>query len=119
MWNDEAVKMGSPGGIKHPTSTRMLATIAPERGFSHCPVVRHRRQSCGSCRGTAGEAIGHSGGSHQSREVHLVNRTLWTYPVSVQALVEEGKSGAYIGEEVTIGDGTLAGGSLAGCKSLG
>ena len=44
--------------------------------------------------------------------------------MSAHALVEEGKSGAYIGREVAIGDGTLVGGckdgsSLAGCKSLG
>ena len=86
--------------------------------------MRHHRWGYGRCRGTAGKAIGLTGGSHCSREVHLVKRTLWTYPVSAHALVEEGESGAYIGREVAIGDGTLAGGcedgsSLAGCKLLG
>ena len=91
------VKMGGPGGIKHPTNTRMLATITPERGFSRHPVVRHRRQGRGSRRGTTGEAIGRSGWSRQSREVHLVQRTLWTYPVSTHALVKECESSAYMG----------------------
>ena len=124
MWNDEAVKMGGLRGIKHPTNTRMLATIAPERGFSRRPIVRHHRQGRGSHRGTAGEAIGLSGGSQRSGEVHLVKRTLWTYPMSTHALVKEGKSSAYIGGGVAIGEGTLVGGSvdgggLAGCKLLG
>ena len=44
--------------------------------------------------------------------------------MSVHVLVKEGKSGAYIGGGVAIGEGTLTGGcedgsGLAGCKSLG
>ena len=44
--------------------------------------------------------------------------------MSVHVLVKEGKSSAYIGGGVAIGEGTLAGGGidgsgLAGCKSLG
>ena len=75
----------------------MLATITPERGFSQRPVVRRRRWGRGSRRGTAGEAIGRTGGSQQSGEVHLVQRTLWAYPVSAHVLVQECKSGVYIG----------------------
>ena len=83
--------------------------------------MRCRRWGRGSCRGAAGEAIGCSGGSRASGEVHLVQRTLWTYPMSAHALVKEGKSGAYIGGGVAIGEGTLAGSckdgsGLAGCK---
>ena len=118
------VIMGSPRGIKHPTSTRMLATIAPVRGFSQRPVVRHCRWGHGRHRGTTGEAVGFAGGGCGSREVHFIKQTLWTYPVSVHALVEEGESGAYIGGEAAIGDGALVGsckdgGSLAGGKLLG
>ena len=44
--------------------------------------------------------------------------------MSTHALIEEGKSSAYISGEAAIGDGALAGGcedggSLADCKSLG
>ena len=116
--------MGGPGGIKHPTSIRMLATIAPVRGFSRRPIVRHCRWGCGGHKGTTNEAVGSAGGGRGSREVHFIKWTLWTYPVRAHALIEEGKSGVYIGREVAIDDGALAGScedgsGLAGCKSLG
>ena len=116
--------MGGLGGIKHPTSIRMLATIASVKGFSWHPVVRHCRWGYGRCKGTADEAVGSTRGGHGSREVHFIKQTLWTYPVSTHALIEEGKSNAYISGEAAIGDGALAGGcedggSLADCKLLG
>ena len=107
---------------KHPTSTKMLTTIAPVRGFSQCPIVRCLGRHGGSCSGAATKAVS-SAKASGSKEVHFIQQTLYIYLVGMHMLVEKGKSDAYIGEEVAIGNGLLTcscenGNGLGGGKLL-
>ena len=107
---------------KHPTSTRMLTTIALVRGFSQCPIVRCLGRHDGSCSGAATKAVS-SAGASGSKEVHFIKQTLWIYLVGMHVLIEKGKSDAYIGGEVAISNGPLTcscedGNGLGGGKLL-
>ena len=123
VWNDEAIKVGGPWGIKQPAITRMHTTIAPVRGLSHHTVVECRGWHR-ACSGRIGDMAVTSSRTGDSGDVHFINQTLWADPVSVHALVEETESGAYIRRGVAIGDSALVGsgkdgGCLGDCKLLG